>query len=129
MDEIFARQAALQSAYADKTKMLDPSTSLANVGDALDYIKSMQSFANMELEELLIEIGGSTKALKPWSSEYGALRARQYSSTSTVRSEAIDFLCFAINICLAAGVTKDNLSDEYAAVLSKNKARQLDASY
>ena len=83
-----------------------------------------------EISELIQEIsGGNRNAMKPWSVYYEQERIKSFSSSSHVRSEAIDVLCFAINICLAAGVTADNVDEEYNKVLEKNVRRQKNDDY
>ena len=81
-------------------------------------------FMHEEVTELMNEIGGGRDAVKPWSDKYEDSRAQQYIPTEHVKSEAIDMLCFAINVCLAAGVTPDLVEEEYEKVFQKNKGRQ-----
>jgi hypothetical protein len=130
MIKLFYLQAQLQKQYAAKRGLPDPSSFTGRpVGEVLDFIRDMAGFAQDEVNELLQEIAQGRQALKPWSSQYGAKRAEAYEPTAHVKSEAIDFLSFAINICLAAGITHDNLESEYLKVYDKNTGRQNDASY
>ena len=125
MSEIFKKQAAIQAGFA-KQGMTDPSSipKWKTVGEAIDYVREMQYFMHEEVSELMNEIGGGRDAVKPWSPNYTEARNKQFVPTDHVRSEAIDMLCFAINICLAAGVTPDIVNDEYEKVFQKNKGRQ-----
>ena len=128
MNNIFRKQAKLQSGY----NILDPSkfSTTASVGNAVDYIREMNFYMSEEISELIQEIsGGNRNAMKPWSVYYEQERIKSFSSSSHVRSEAIDVLCFAINICLAAGVTADNVDEEYNKVLEKNVRRQKNDDY
>ena len=130
MNKIFKLQAELQSGYSNKG-MTDPSSlsDTSSVGTSLDYIQQMNYFLSEEVNELMHEIGGGRQALKPWSSLYEDSRSAKYVSTPKVKSEAIDMLCFAINICLASGINANNVEEEYVKVLKKNTARQLDNKY
>jgi|TARA_R100000656_G_scaffold124929_1_gene104434 NTP pyrophosphatase (non-canonical NTP hydrolase) len=126
MNKIFELQAELQETYDDMGGMLNPqSLTGLSVGHTLDYIRDMKDFMLEEVNELMIEIGDGREALKPWSSKYDELRSRDYEPTDHVRSEAVDMLCFALNICLAAGVDGSNIRKEYLKVYRKNKERQL----
>jgi len=125
MNNIFKKQAELQSGFV-KAGMIDPSRipKWKTVGEALDYIREMLYFMHEEVTELMNEIGGGRDAVKPWSSHYEESRKKQFVPTDHVKSEAIDMLCFAINICLAAGVSPDIIEEEYDKVHAKNKGRQ-----
>lgn len=128
MNNVFKNQAMLQSGYT----MLDPAKfgQSASVGIAVDYIREMSFYMSEEVSELIQEIsGGNRNALKPWSSAYERERLKSFSSTPHIRSEAIDVLCFAINICLAAGITADTVNEEYNKVLDKNIRRQKNGCY
>ena len=120
---------ALQTNYAMKG-LPDPARFAGSAnGDVVDYIKETSFFLQEEVNELMQEIGGGRHVLKPWAAGYAPSRDKSYESTDKVKSEAIDMLCFAMNICLAAGITPNNLEDEYEKVYQKNLARQEDRSY
>ena len=99
------------------------------VGEVLDYIKEARDFVNDEINELMVEIGGGRQALKPWSTQYQALRDIEYKSTALVKAEAVDALCFMMNILLTAGLTSENVEAEYYNVFEKNVKRQNDKTY
>lgn len=129
MNRVFRMQALLQEGYQD---MPDPSklSGAATVGTTIDYIQQMSFYLSEEVSELIQEIsGGNRNAMKPWSVNYAKERNRSFVTTQHVRSEAIDMLCFAINICLAAGIKPANINREYDQVLTKNVGRQHDETY
>ena len=123
---ILEKQVELQEGFSASAGMRKPIdlAAYATIGAVLDYIREMLYFMNEETVELMNEIGGSRDALKPWSSGYAASRQKRFRSTEHVKSEAIDMLCFSLNICMAAGITPENLDDEYNKVYLKNKRRQ-----
>jgi NTP pyrophosphatase (non-canonical NTP hydrolase) len=129
VNRVFKMQALLQEGYQD---MPDPSklSGTATVGMTVDYIQQMSFYLSEEVSELIQEIsGGNRNAMKPWSVEYSKARNASFVTTPHVRSEAIDILCFAINICLAAGIKPDDINAEYDKVLTKNVGRQHDEEY
>ena len=118
-------QELMQVKYSVSTGMIDPTMSeYESTGEVLDYIRDTRDFMIEEVNELMIEIGGGRDALKPWTTAYDHLRATDFEATDHIKSEAIDMLCFALNICLAAGVTPENIDEEYDKVHSKNERRQ-----
>jgi hypothetical protein len=133
MKSILSKHAELQEAYSrlPHYDTLDPSnTQGLSAGDIYDYIKQMQFFVNEEINELLLELAQGDRAIhKPWSTKHSALRSMPYRPTSGTRGEAMDSLCFMMNIMLAAGVTPENLTAKYDEIHQKNKSRQADATY
>ena len=130
MMKVLEHQALLQDIYADLKDLGNPSCSEEwTVGQVLDYIRDARDFLNEEISELMIEIGGGRQCLKPWSSKYETLRKAPFRSTSEVKSEAVDALCFLMNILLAAGLNHKNIDEEYAKVFHKNRERLRDAGY
>jgi NTP pyrophosphatase (non-canonical NTP hydrolase) len=122
-------QALLQEGYDD---MPNPSklSGTATIGTTINYIQSMSFFLSEEISELIQEIsGGNRNAMKPWSATYNKERNKSFVTTPHIRSEAIDMLCFAINICLAAGIKPLDVNLEYDKVLEKNIRRQHDKEY
>ena len=93
------------------------------VGDLCGNIKDTNFFLNQEIIELIEEIAGSRDILKPWKSNYTSIYYRPVVLTDKVKEEAIDVLCFAMNICLMAGITPENVEYEYGKVYAKNIAR------
>jgi NTP pyrophosphatase (non-canonical NTP hydrolase) len=92
-----------------------------------DYIKNQSFFMSEEVTELLLAIGNEDRAvLKPWSIKHKDIVMTTFEPTDKVKSEAIDMLCFCLNICLAAGITPENIEQEYQQVWEKNIKRQLD---
>ena len=96
------------------------------VGSLCGNIKDTNFFLNQEIIELIEEIAGSRDILKPWKSNYRSIHCRRVVLTDKVKEEAIDVLCFAMNICLMAGITPDNIEDEYNKVYKKNIDRLID---
>ena len=127
MDEIFLRQEELQNGY--KHNGAPSSQMVYTVGEIIDSIRNMSHFAQDEVSELMIEIAGDRQSLKPWSASYAENRSRKFISTDKVKSEAIDYLCFAINVCLSAGINAENVEEEYDKVRNKNLKRQSDETY
>ena len=129
MNSILRKQEELQKLIAHKQNT--PAIALSEYssvpsGVLCEHIKSHAFSMQEEVAELLIAIGGGDKAiLKPWSTKYAALCAKEFISTPDIRSEAIDMLCFCLNICLAVGITPENINDEYIKVFDKNVSRQI----
>ena len=118
MNQILDHQRKLQHLYG-----MDPSN-LASVGDQYSYIKDTLFYLQEEVSELLEALGnGSRDIHKPWSINQAKILNRTANQSNTVKSEAIDMLCFTLNICLAAGITPDNIDMEYKKVLTKNLDR------
>lgn len=93
-------------------------------GTVCEHVKSHAFSMQEEVVELLVAIGGDKAILKPWSGKYKMLYDKKFTSTPDVKSEAIDMLCFCLNICLAVGITPDNIDSEYNKVYDKNVRRQ-----
>jgi NTP pyrophosphatase (non-canonical NTP hydrolase) len=91
--------------------------------DVVTYIKQMQFFLHQEIIEIMETIGGR-EILKPWSVKYKLIADQNFTSTAEVREEAMDALAFMLNICLAVGITADNIEEEFDKVYSKNMKRQ-----
>ncbi len=91
----------------------------------VDYIKDQAFFLQQEAIELAEEFGGKD-ILKPWKINHVSVATNIAKITDNTKSEAIDMLCFCLNICLAAGITPDNIHDEYSKVWVKNINRQHD---
>jgi len=120
MNKLFESQKYLQSALGRKHKY----THDLLIGDVYDDLIKMKFFIDEEMTELLEALGDGTRDIhKPWKSTYEQLRAKQYVSTKHIREEAIDMLCFAVNVCLGVGLDEHNIHEEYAIVLSKNLRR------
>jgi hypothetical protein len=126
MNEILKKQIKLQEGYID-----DPSH-ICNlrVGSIYDYIQMMQTHMNMEITELLSSLSADNmKIHKPWSTSYEELRLKYPADPEHTAEEAIDAMCFMMNIMIAAGVTPDNIAGLYQKVYDKNIARQYDQNY
>jgi hypothetical protein len=127
MNSILRKQQELQKLIAEKQNTPEINISdypFVPSGVLCEHIKSHAFSMQEEVVELLIAIGGDKAILKPWSKKYSALCNKDFISTPNVRSEAIDMLCFCLNICLAVGITPDNINLEYNKVHDKNVARQ-----
>lgn len=93
-------------------------------GQFVDYILEMQRFMNMEIEEILQLL--PVDARKPWKATHRTARLYPVSGLvdmSNLQREAIDALCFMLNICLACGVTPENVEALYDEVYTKNNNR------
>ena len=127
MNRILLLQSRLQSTYAkmDGYPLLNPvDFQDYTVGQIYDFIRHKKFCLNEELTELMEELGdGSRNIHKPWSPNYFTLRNRMMKSTPGMLEEAIDSLCFLMNILLAVGITPENLEDEYDKVFAKNTGR------
>lgn len=94
------------------------------IGELCDDIKDMGFYLNQEVVELIEEIAGSRDISKPWKQGYRELYSRPILTHSDkVRSEAIDVLKFALNICLMAGITPNNIEEEFYKVNDRNEQR------
>jgi NTP pyrophosphatase (non-canonical NTP hydrolase) len=94
-------------------------------GGIVEYIKDQAFFLNEEVTEIMLSISNGDRAiLKPWSTKHSEIVNREFESTDHTKSEAIDMLCFCLNICLAVGLAPENINEEYAKVLTKNIDRQ-----
>lgn len=111
MNKLFKKQQELQELYAT-----DDSYNIEYVGQLCEQIRNMQLFLTQEVDELVEEIAGSRDINKPWKSNYQYIYLSEIDLTSKVKSEAIDVLKFAMNICLLAGITPDNIESEFDKV-------------
>jgi hypothetical protein len=131
MKAILAKQISLQEmfrlqpGYNFPNPVDYPSTGERHtVGEVYDFISLMKFCLDEELTELLEALGdGSRKIHKPWTKEYEYLRNRPFSIDLKVVEEAIDALCFMMNILLTVGVTPENVENEYQKVWDKNVSR------
>lgn len=122
MKKLFELQEAVQHAMVRKGKVSRLSAFGLNstVGDVYDYVSQLRFFIEEEISELLEELGnGSRDIHKPWKELYAELRHKDFVSTVKIREEAIDGLCFMVNLCLAVGLTPDNIDEEYLLVHKK----------
>jgi hypothetical protein len=128
MNQILAMQLELQQLIAKNSdNVMDcPSEAIftSNINMAT-YITNQAFFLQQEIIELAEEFGGKD-ILKPWKINHIAVAEAMSVITDNTKSEAIDALCFCLNICLAAGITPDNIMDEYSKVWVKNINRQHD---
>lgn len=113
MNSILLKQQFLQRSFGNDNNDL-------TVGDVCTDILAMKEYLGQEITELVEEVAGSRTILKPWKKGYTDLYEQPFISTDKVKEEAIDALCFAMNICLLAGITPDNVDEEYSKVFNKN---------
>ena len=125
MNEMLKKQLQLLNLIAQNTSDVHPCFIMhqPTKGDVVNYIKEHLFFMNQEAVELMQQIG-SNVALKPWKQSYLDVCQEEAIIDDAVKSEAIDMLCFCLNICLAAGITPDNIDAEYQKVWHKNIGRQ-----
>jgi len=126
MNNILAKQLQLLNMIAQNTTDVHPCfiKTEPTKGEVVQYIKEHSFFMNQEVVELMHQIGTGRTILKPWKQAYKDLCQEEARPGDQAKSEAIDMLCFCLNICLAAGITPDNIDAEYAKVWDKNVARQ-----
>lgn len=122
MNDVFRKQAYLQHIISNKEnypyKALDNTD--VTVGEVYDYIKDMAFFLSQEAIELLESLANDNRNIhKPWTSNNAALRSMQFETNDNIKSEAIDMLCFCINMCLRVGVNAENIAQEYGKVYDK----------
>jgi NTP pyrophosphatase (non-canonical NTP hydrolase) len=116
MTSVFIKQAFLQRCLRDKQGVKAPET----VGEVCDTIHKSMTFFQLEAIELMEEIAGSKDILKPWKENHAYVASQQFKTSDSIKSEAMDVLCFALNICLLAGITPTNIDQEYQKVWDKN---------
>lgn len=127
MNEIFDKQSKLLQLLATKRpEYLQPSVlPRCTKGNLVAYIKDMQYFLNVEVQELIMAIGNEDSAVfKPWKATYAIKQAESYEPKLVVQNEAVDVLCFAINICLAVGIKPNEINAIYKEINSNNINRQ-----
>ncbi len=128
MKTVLSKQQHIQSQFAKKDphSLPDPSllSSTSTVGDVREYVLANRDFMNDEVQEIILALSNGDRAVnKPWSKDYELLNSAHYHTTPDVRGEAIDMLCFAMNICMACGVVPHIIEDEYDKVYKKNISR------
>jgi NTP pyrophosphatase (non-canonical NTP hydrolase) len=126
MNYILAKQRELLKLIANNYNNHNP-CHIPNAynGRVVDYIKEHSWYMNEEVNELILAVGDNDRAiLKPWSTRYNAIAYGPFKSDADIREEAIDMLCFCMNICLAVGLTPENINEEYAKKWEKNIKRQ-----
>jgi len=126
MNKLLETQIKLQKGYEENPTDIKNKT----VGEVYDYIQRMQTHMNMEITEILSSLSNDNmKIHKPWSSQYDVLRMRKVPSPDKTMEEAVDSLCFMMNILIASGVTPENITTLYQEVYDKNISRQNDKHY
>lgn len=123
MKEQLLQQLALQEQLAEKGLAISP-LSVVTIGEFVDYVQDMQRFLNMEIEEILQLV--PIDARKSWKATHHstrALRVDQYVDKEHLKEEAVDALCFLMNILLVCGVTHENVTGIFQKVVDKNQHR------
>lgn len=110
MNKILKKQADLQKLLSTDEN------SVVHTGVLCDNILRHARYLDQEIIELVEEIAGSRDILKPWKQDFCSVYAKPIVITDKVRSEAIDVLKFALNICLMAGITPENIDEEFEKV-------------
>ncbi len=126
MKSIISKHEKVQKAMFEKEPYspLNPLVHNCSVGVKYHCISQMKFFLDEEVTELMEELGNGTREIhKPWKKECIALRSKEFISTDKIKEEAIDVLCFALNICLAAGLDENNIEEEYEKVFNKIMSR------
>lgn len=93
-----------------------PHEEIEFVGELCDKIHSMAFYLNQEVVELTEEIAGSRDINKPWKVSHEEIYMREIDLTDKVKSEAIDVLKFALNICILSGIDETNIDAEFDKV-------------
>lgn len=122
MNSIFKMQQELQDVIIKNRQCA--STLPHSKGSMVNHIKDHAFYMSEEVTELMIAVGGDRAILKPWSVRHKDIVNLPFETSDDIKSEAIDMLCFCINICLAVGITPYNINDEYGKVWLKNMERQ-----
>lgn len=108
LEEMFKLQEQLQrDAYGISPVDLDPDT-------RLNFLTTMNLALQDELHEALAETGW-----KPWATS-------NHINTEAYKGELVDAWHFFMNLCLASGMTADELYQRYIAKRQKNIKRQED---
>ncbi len=129
MNDLLFKQKSLLRLIAHRTKDTfkhNPSDcGVITKGEAVNYIKEHLLYMVEEVNELILAISDNDRAiLKPWSTRYNEVAMRNFSTTDAIQEEAIDMLCFCMNICLAAGLTPENINAAYEKKWLENINRQ-----
>lgn len=129
MNDLLFKQKSLLRLIAKKQQDVlkhDPSSvPYATKGEIVAYIKEHSFNMMEEVNELILAIGGNDRAiLKPWSTRHAPLVAQTFKSNDAIKEEAIDMLCFCMNICLAAGLTPESINAAYEKKWLENINRQ-----
>lgn len=123
MNNIIKKQIGIQKLLAKAMLagyVTPPHYKHVTVGSKYDTISKMQVFLSQEIDELLIAIGDGTRNIhKPWKASCTEIRGEIFKSNKEIKGEAIDVLCFALNICIAAGIDENNIELEYDKVCNK----------
>ena len=100
------------------------------VGEVRSYLLNQMSYLQDEFREIVETLPNPPTRLvnKPWRTGYQEVVDQKFVPTDEVKSEAIDFLCFSLNVCLACGITPENFEDEFFTVNRKVNDR-LDIDY
>ena len=128
--KILELQQLTQERYAAERGMQNPAT-IETRGQFVDYVREMREYLNMEIDEVLAAVDFSGACRKPWKEKYIMLRDLELiheDYEDKLKEEAVDALCFMMNICLACGVTQENIDKLYGEVYAKNMGR-LDHDY
>lgn len=122
MNKVFAAQQAVRAMIMNKQGEINATCT----GELCEKIKEMQFYLNQEVVELVEEIGGGRDINKPWKEGHAYLYNSPMSITDHVKSEAMDVLAFAMNICILAGITAENINEEFFKIYAKNVKRVRD---
>ena len=126
MNAILAKQEVLQFAIAKNHghTVLTTDEPVSKL-EVAKFIQQQLSHLQFEVAELLEEIGdGNMAIVKPWSKAYSTFDEEEFVSNDSIKSEAMDIFCFCMNIVLAAGITPNNIEEEFSNVWDKNMSRQ-----
>lgn len=125
MKNIFEKQLGLQRVIATNYGYKLPNHMSFNKGEMVDYVKEHAFYLNEEIRELILAIGDNDSAIyKTWKANHIDLCEQTHYNTKEIQYEAIDMLCFCINICLGVGINDDNVERLYNEVLERNLKRQ-----
>jgi len=129
MNILKLQQGYLNALYNKFKRIQDIPAQSTNLtkGEIINYIKDQMLYLQLEIVELMVEIGNDDAAiLKPWSERHPTIALQKFEPTDRTKSEAIDCLRFCLNICLAAGLTPDNIEQEFDKVWTRSITRLQD---
>lgn len=125
MKSILKKHEELQKLMVLKGKQNFPIEHESTVKETAEFFWSTLRHLSDEVQELTEELIHPPSKLisKPWKSGYKEAVQETYVSTQYVKEEAIDTLCFCLNILIGAGITSDTIDDEYNKIHDKIMSR------
>ncbi len=125
MKSILKKQEELQKFLVLNNRQFIPIEGESSVEETARYFWDTLRHLSDEVQELTEELVYPPSRIlsKPWKSGYAKAVEKKYISTAQVKEEAIDILCFCLNILIGAGITSENIDEEYLKVHEKILSR------